>query len=498
MAPDQALGRPYDARSEIYSFGCLMFETVVGRLPFYSDNAIELLAKHTTEPAPEFADVDPDINVSVALEEIILKCLAKDPDDRYQNMRSLSNALKSLETDDSLPSSEPNGQMEERLPPVNSTKWIVIAAVLSIASLVPVAILIASQLDSQPSNTEKAKVIKKAHKKEKEDRIVLGDAEESLQSRAQKFDFIPTKPGMFQAKAKPLVIDADLQVLKGRKDINSVNVHRCEIMGPGLAYVADLPLEALDVNETQIHDPALSYIEKMKKLQFLHMQGCEVSDDALAKIEKLPLIHLGLSKTATTVEGVKHIAKIKTLQILELHNARNIDAAALRPLKELPALNLLHVSIMDKNEEFFKTLGEFKNLVVVLHGSEVAQVGSNISLKNLSLLQNPGIGFIGVKVTKPHIVAMKNLKHLKMLEFWDAKITDEVLAEIANSLPLEGIAIIAEPISEKGVESLARLKTLKDIRLEGCNISSLAMAKLRKALPHTNISTSSEDTIWKR
>ncbi len=496
MAPDQALGRQYDARSEVYSFGCVMFETVVGRLPFIADTAIDLLAKHTKEPAPEFAEIDPDIEVSVALEEIILKCLAKDPNDRFQNMKSLSTALSGIQTAEPIqPKPE---EEEEALPPVNSTKWIIIAAVLSFASLVPVVMLIMYQLDSHPSKTEKIKVIKKARKQEKADRVELGDAEESLQSREKKFDFIPTKPGMFQAMGKPLLMDADMRVLKGRKDINSVNVHRSEVLGPGLGYIIDLPLESLDINETQIHDSAMQYIEKMKQLQGLHMQGCEISDGALAKIEKLPLVHLGLSKTATSIEGVKHIAKIKTLQVLELHNARNIDAAALEPLKELPVLALLHVSIMDRPEEFFKKLGELKHVVVLMHGSEVAHTGSSISVNKVSLLQNPGIGFIGVKIRKPIIAAMKNLKNLKMLEFWDADLTDEALAEIAKTLPLEGIAIISEPVTDEGVQVLATMKTLKDIRLENCKISSIAVAKLRKALPRTNISTSAEDSIWKR
>lgn len=498
MPPDQALGRAYDARSEIYSFGCVMYETLVGKLPFEADTAIDLLNLHTNSPVPEFEEINEDISVSPALEDIVMKCLQKNPDDRFASMKSLSNALNDLQREQSQTVSLPADTEEADMPPVNTKTWYAIAAVLSILSfaLTFAVLKYLNLIEVQPSKKDVAKVMKKARKTEKKDRVELPDVETQLQTRAAKFDYIPTRAGMFQAKAKNLVVDEDLQILKGRTDINAVNVHRCEVEGPGLNYITELPLEALDINEIPIDDSALNYVQKMKKLRYLHMQGCEISDGSLEKIEKLPLVHLGLSKTLISNEGLKHVAQIKSLRILELHQTEKIDANAIATLKAMPNLGLLHVSIADKPEAFFKALGELKHTVILLHGPPKARCG--ITQKNLSMLTNEGIGFINVQVTKPIVATMRSLKGLKMLEFWGAGLTDDILADLAT-LPLEEVTIIAEPITDKGVELLARMKSLKVVRVEGCRIGSNTIAQLKKDLPRASVSTTAiggfEDSI---
>src|SRR6185437_8515454 len=94
MSPEQCLGMPLDARSDIYSFGCLMFETLTGRLPFLADTEYGVLEQHIRANPPAFGDIDPHTSVSPDLEAIVRKCLSKECDARYSNCAELKDALQ--------------------------------------------------------------------------------------------------------------------------------------------------------------------------------------------------------------------------------------------------------------------------------------------------------------------------------------------------------------------------------------------------------------------
>jgi serine/threonine-protein kinase len=91
LSPEQAEGGPVDARSDLYSLGCVLYEMLTGRPPFVADSAAALVNQHLTRP-PE----PPSrwrLDVSPALDEIVLRCLAKDPGARYPRASALSGAL---------------------------------------------------------------------------------------------------------------------------------------------------------------------------------------------------------------------------------------------------------------------------------------------------------------------------------------------------------------------------------------------------------------------
>lgn len=99
MSPEQCQGKMVDSRSDIYSLGITMFQAITGELPFCSDNEFSLMRKHLDE-CPIFAS---NIAVSKPVQEIILKCLAKDPADRYQSASEVVEALSTLDTSMVIP-----------------------------------------------------------------------------------------------------------------------------------------------------------------------------------------------------------------------------------------------------------------------------------------------------------------------------------------------------------------------------------------------------------
>jgi serine/threonine protein kinase len=87
MSPEQAHGRPTDARSDIFSFGAVLYEMFAGRRAFSGDSVASTLgAILYRDPAP--------LKAPPALNAIVLKCLAKSPDARYQTANDLQQALE--------------------------------------------------------------------------------------------------------------------------------------------------------------------------------------------------------------------------------------------------------------------------------------------------------------------------------------------------------------------------------------------------------------------
>lgn len=91
LPPEQAAGKGATFKSDIYALGIMMYELVTGRLPFKGENAVEIALKQLKEPIPSVRDDDSTIPQSV--ENIILKACAKNPKNRYENVREMYNDL---------------------------------------------------------------------------------------------------------------------------------------------------------------------------------------------------------------------------------------------------------------------------------------------------------------------------------------------------------------------------------------------------------------------
>lgn len=91
MSPEQARGRPIDGRSDLYSLGVVLFELLVGRVPYLADDSLAIGIMHISEPVPELPD-------SIAtLQPLIARMLAKAPEDRYQDGQEIAVAIADFE-----------------------------------------------------------------------------------------------------------------------------------------------------------------------------------------------------------------------------------------------------------------------------------------------------------------------------------------------------------------------------------------------------------------
>ena len=94
MSPEQVRGRPADQRSDIFSFGAILYEMLSGKRAFRGDSAAETMAAIAREDPPELSAANP--NVSESLDGVVRHCLEKAPAERFQSARDLAFALQSI------------------------------------------------------------------------------------------------------------------------------------------------------------------------------------------------------------------------------------------------------------------------------------------------------------------------------------------------------------------------------------------------------------------
>ncbi len=170
MSPEQGMAEPADHRSDIYALGVVLYEMVTGRVPFEAETPLAVLLQHVNAPLPPPRQIKPDL--PAAIERVILKAVAKSPDDRFQTAEDMVQAfhkamtdLATLETDAPLPFDEsfetqvvdafplPETLVTPSTPKPRS--WLPIigaVAALAVAALI-VLLLLSNQDDDAPPPT---------------------------------------------------------------------------------------------------------------------------------------------------------------------------------------------------------------------------------------------------------------------------------------------------------------------------------------------------------
>ncbi len=337
MSPDQIGGQAeYDEISEVYSVGCVMYEALTGELPFPGTTSLEILNRHLHSDVVSPLTHRP--NLSAEINDVLVRCLSKSRDQRFQSIGDLRDQLKAIiappiigEYDDS----SKYGARHVSTPRQRQTiltlfGLILILGVLALWAAAPYVL---------PDNEPKTRTTTSYHRLSDVGVRVLDHVSDTKALLLRK---IKSRDRSIRLPYNSS--NDDVKILVTYKDLHGVDLTDCAVTEEGIAYLTQLPhLTSLILDGTSVH--TLDGIDKLADLQLLSLRKLRIdSSIAFENVAKLKnLRHLWLERTLITDESLsKLLPCASTLSHIDLSGSGVTDKGLLQ-LKGFK--NLKHIQV---------------------------------------------------------------------------------------------------------------------------------------------------------
>jgi serine/threonine protein kinase/Tol biopolymer transport system component len=214
MSPEQVRGLPVDARSDVFSFGCVLYEAATRNKPFLADSAVETMHRILHDKPAEIEESNPACPAE--LRRLIRRCLAKSPDQRVQSMKDLAIELREIVDEwDSLSTSITSKPAGTRAPAARSRRRM--GAVVSLGVLAALAVIAAyawmARRQAGPTPTEPQEVRTSTQTNR-------GDVTEAaISSDGRYLAYLTGEAGRSSVRVRQVVTGSDLEVVPSEDGI---------------------------------------------------------------------------------------------------------------------------------------------------------------------------------------------------------------------------------------------------------------------------------------
>ncbi|CAN5320148.1 hypothetical protein BH10CYA1_BH10CYA1_29240 [soil metagenome] len=320
MSPEQCIGARIDHRSDIYSLGCVIFEVLTGTPPFVGDSALSTMMMHQTGAIPTLKEASLGADFSSELEHLVCTMLAKNPDDRYQDLGLAAQDLSAIRSGQTA-----NLSITARSAPkvtvrtaqtisLRRTDFVLSIVAVALVSIVGTFLIMQMWFLSQQRTEIKTTV----------------DTKSSSTERPQITQALPPEPVHRFAAAVSrkevafkagYVTDADMRDFRGYDGAQSVEINRSDVGA--------------------LTNKGLSYLSSSKLLN-LTLRSCPIEN--IDSITQLPyLTHLNLEKSWITDSAMSKVAELKMLEDLNLSGCKNLSEDGIRRLIQSSSLRSIRL-----------------------------------------------------------------------------------------------------------------------------------------------------------
>jgi len=381
MSPEQARGEAVDARSDIYSLGCIAYEIFSGKVPFAGDTALDTINMHLRRDPEPLSSL---VTVPAELDSCLARMLAKRREDRFENMTEVREALQSVPL------------VVAPAPPAAETRRtggpLLALGVIACLSLVVVAFLVKSP---EPMPAPGLKQIGEGESRSETGMPILDYmlAEPVVPGRVESFVYFGPRASSLLSESvdrgtrvRVLLVGQDIDDSDFEKALGLaprvVILSQCSLDDERMKALAGLAsMEDLRLNEIRdLSDRGLSLLSGMKSLNALALRDCGLTDASLAILRRSPSVRkLDLSNnrgiTASGLQSFKGCG-LEWLEIGECPNCYSKVGDALELSRSLGIPEVITVARTDTNKVVpgLKSIGGLTDLFAGEQGMDVSKL----------------------------------------------------------------------------------------------------------------------------
>lgn len=457
MSPEQCKGTLVDRRSDIYSLGCVVFECLTGTPPFLGDSAMATMLKRLSEEPVTLKEASFGREFPPAMEAIVRKMLAVEPDDRYHDLQAVIKDLMALERPEHRIAVSSAVHSKEKIKLADDKKYLSLLACIFAGTVLATATF--DRLFVFPSSiaakTTEEVVLEESLQKKKEllhKKAIAQSVEMNAAFDIKSGDLprLETVTDSTGGKQQYLIFPTD----SGSISIDSLNTKKAQGRFPiqpdskiffcfrhsttpqgVLDKITNLDFGRIEyAGNFFVSDKTIEVLSKVKHLEWLGLRGCDVS--SLKPIyENTTITRLELESTA-----------VQSAEILKLKSLSKLRGLSVGPLKDPAAL----FNGLAKSNEL--TVFTYKGARTDkdypgegLQPDDVAALGKLKGLRILSLDACP-------KFDDDSLKQILTLKNLETMSFKDCGLTAKSLATFRKFPKLQALHITTAGWSDADIE----------------------------------------------